>query len=69
MPGSRLLKVKEFKRDIALSHSLSLTLNLLREVDISYVLWQDVLEQNFIDQFGGAGLGLVLLQLFLPGIV
>ena len=27
------------------------------------------MEQNFINQFGRAGLGLVLLQLFLPGVV
>ena len=33
------------------------------------MLWQDVLEEDLIDQLGGAGLGLVLLQLLLPGVV
>ena len=33
------------------------------------MLWQDVLEEDLIDQLGGAGLSLVLLQLFLPSVV
>ena len=33
------------------------------------MLWEDVLQQDLIDQLGGAGLGLVLLQLLLPGVV
>ena len=33
------------------------------------MLWEDVLEEDLIDQLGGAGLGLVLLQLLLPGVV
>ena len=48
--------------------SLSLS-DLLREVDISHMLWEDVLQQDLVDQLGGAGLGLVLLQLLLPGVV
>ena len=42
---------------------------LLGEVDISHVLREDVLQQDLVDQLGGAGLGLVLLQLLLPGVV
>ena len=33
------------------------------------MLGHDVLQQDLIDQLGGAGLGLVLLQLLLPGVV
>ena len=33
------------------------------------MLRQNVLQQDLIDQLGGAGLGLVLLQLLLPGVV
>ena len=33
------------------------------------MLWEDVLQQDLVDQLGGAGLGLVLLQLLLPGVV
>ena len=42
---------------------------LLGEVDISHVLREDVLQQDLVYQLGGAGLGLVLLQLLLPGVV
>ena len=33
------------------------------------MLREDVLQQDLVDQLGGAGLGLVLLQLLLPGVV
>ena len=33
------------------------------------MLRQNVLQQDLIDQLGGAGFGLVLLQLLLPGVV
>ena len=42
---------------------------LLREVDFCHMLRQNVLQQDLIDQLGGAGFGLVLLQLLLPGVV
>ena len=33
------------------------------------MLREDILQQDLVDQLGGAGLGLVLLQLLLPGVV
>ena len=51
-----------------LNWNIALSL-LLGEVDISHVLREDVLQQDLVDQLGGAGLGLVLLQLLLPGVV
>ena len=33
------------------------------------MLREDVLQQDLVNQLGGAGLGLVLLQLLLPGVV
>ena len=33
------------------------------------MLWEDVLQEDLVDQLGRAGLGLVLLQLLLPGVV